>query len=141
MPALRGVCLRKHIMRAASYILLAMVAGCLSSTAPVVVGAWGGTEASLALDRSGGELNYLCGNGTVDSTWTLSKSGAFAASGAHFFGGGPDPVQGRPAHPARYSGQVNGDLLTLTVTVLDLNEKLGPFTLVRGGPPVHEMCV
>jgi hypothetical protein len=128
-------------MRAASYVLLALVVGCASLTAPTVVGVWGGTQASLTLDRSGGSLTYPCGAGTIDSAWTLDGNGTFAASGEHFFGGGPVPVQGRPPHPARYTGQVNGALLTLVVTVLDLNETLGPFTLVRGGPPVHEMCV
>jgi hypothetical protein len=128
-------------MRVARYVLLALVVGCTPSTAPALVGAWGGTQASLTLERSGGALTYPCGTGTIDSTWTLSESGAFAASGQHFFGGGPDPVQGRPPHPARYTGQVSGNLLTLTVTLLDLNETLGPFTLVRGGPPVQEMCV
>jgi hypothetical protein len=128
-------------MRVARYGLLALIVGCVSLTAPAVVGTWGGTQASLALDRTGGALTYPCGAGTIDSTWTLSGSGAFSASGQHFFGGGPEPAQGRPPHPARYTGQVNGALLTLVVTVLDLNETLGPFTLVRGGPPVHEICV
>ena len=128
-------------MRPHYIALLSLVVGCASPTAPVVVGSWGGSQVSLTLDHSGGTLTYPCAAGTMDSTWTLSASGMFAASGEHFFGGGPDPAQGRPPHPARYAGEVNGALLTLTVTVLDLNETLGPFTLVRGGPPVHEICV
>ena len=128
-------------MRLRFIALLPLVVSCASPTAPVVAGTWGGTQVSLALDRSGGALTYPCGTGTIDSTWTLSETGVFAASGRHFLGGGPVPPQGSPPHPARYDGQVNGAVLTLTVTVLDLNETLGPFTLVRGGPPVHEMCV
>lgn len=128
-------------MRVTPYALLGLVIGCASPTAPTVVGAWGGTQVSLTLDRSGGALTYACGAGTIDSAWTLSGSGMFTASGEHYFGGGPVPPQGSTPHPAQYTGQVNGDVLTLTVTLLDLHETLGPFTLVRGGPPVHELCV
>jgi hypothetical protein len=50
------------------------------------------------------------------------------------------PPQGHPPHPARYSGQVNGDDLTLTVTLSDLSQSLGPFHLIRRGPAVLEQC-
>ncbi len=48
---------------------------------------------------------------------------------------------GRPPHPATYSAKVAGDHMTLTVTVPDAGVTLGPFDLVRGGPPVTQMCV
>jgi hypothetical protein len=122
-------------------MLLLLALGCLSPTAPDVLGSWGGKEASLVLTTSGGALSYPCGAGTIDSAWTLSSAGLFVASGQHFFGGGPVPPQGPTPHPARYSGQVQGDDLTLTVTLTDLGQALGPFHLVRGGPPVVEQCV
>lgn len=115
--------------------------GCSSLTAPEMVGEWGGNEASLTLTRSGGTVSYACGAGTIDSTWTLTAAGHFEATGEHFFGGGPVSVEGRTPHPARYTGVVAGDSLTLTVTLLDLDDTLGPFHLVRGGPPVFEICV
>jgi hypothetical protein len=119
----------------------ALIAGCASPVAPSILGEWGGTQASLTLTLSGGTLSYPCGAGTIDSAWTLEAGGQFSATGEHFFGGGPMPVQGRPPHPARYTGTVAGNILTLTVTVIDLDQKLGPFHLVRGGPPVPELCV
>ncbi len=128
-------------MRAAVLLLAALALGCESPTAPAVVGEWGGTQASLTLSLSGGAITYPCGAGTIDPAWTLSGDGTFSASGEHFFGGGPVPIGGAMPHPAHYTGQVAGDVLTLSVTLLDLNETLGPFRLVRGGPPVHEMCV
>lgn len=131
----------KVSMRAFPLLSLALVCGCSFLTAPGVLGNWGGREASLVLARSGGTLSYACGAGTIDSGWTLTPSGDFTASGRHFFGGGPAPAQGRPPHPARYAGVVDGDTLSLTVTVTDLGETLGPFHLVRGGPPVLEQCV
>jgi hypothetical protein len=115
--------------------------GCSSLTAPEIVGEWGGTEASLALTRLGGTVSYACGAGTIDSTWTLTPAGQFEASGQHFFGGGPVPAEGRTPHPALYHGDLEGDHLTLSVTLLDLDQTIGPFHLVRGGPPVTEICL
>ena len=127
-------------MRVPNVVLLPLALGCCSPIAPALLGSWGGTEASLVLTSSGGTLSYVCGAGTVDSAWTLSDAGQFLASGQHFFGGGPVPPQGRPPHPARYTGQVQGDVFTLAVTLSDLNQSLGPFHLVRGGPTVEELC-
>ncbi len=129
-------------MRVARLAALALAAGCASATGPTaVVGQWGGAQASLVLTRAGGTISYLCGSGTIDSTWTLTADGLFAATGEHFFGGGPVPAGGSTPHPATYAGQVDGDHLTLTVTVTDLKTTLGPFVLVRGGPLVHQLCV
>ena len=115
--------------------------GCQSPVAPRVVGTWGGTQASLILDPSGGTVSYPCGAGTVDSTWSFTSDGRFTGSGLHYFGGGPAPAQGRQPHPARYTGQVAGDNLDLSVILTDVNQTLGPFRLVRGGPVVRELCV
>ena len=130
-------CNTKHLP---NLVVLLLALGCSSPTAPAVLGSWGGTQASLVLTPAGGTLSYACGAGTVDSAWMLSDAGRFLASGQHFFGGGPVPPQGHPPHPARYTGQVQGDVFTLSVTLSDLNQSLGPFHLVRGGPTVEEVC-
>lgn len=123
-----------------AFSLLAAI-GCASPTLPDLSGEWGGTQASMVLAPSGGTLSYACGAGTIDSAWSLASDGRFTASGLHYFGGGPLPPQGRPPHPARYSGQVDGDVLMLTVVLTDLSQTLGPFRLIRGGPVLHELCV
>ncbi len=122
------------------FCLLAII-GCTSPTLPEVVGKWGGTQASMTLEPSGGTLSYQCGAGTIDSAWSLASGGRFTASGRHYFGGGPLPPEGRPPHPARYTGQIEGRVLTLTVVLTDLGQTLGPFRLIRGGPVVDEICV
>ena len=131
-------------MRPARFSLLGFLAtmvACASPTAPSVEGVWGGTEASLSLARDGGVVTYLCGSGTMDSSWTLSRDGQLAGTGVHFFGGGPIPPGGQPPHPARYSARIDGNTMMLTVTVTDLGQTLGPFRMVRGGAVVSEMCV
>jgi hypothetical protein len=120
---------------------LVSLLACSTPTAPVAEGSWGGAQASLVLTPSGGMVSYPCGNGTIDSTWTLTPDGRFTATGQHFFGGGPIPPEGHPPHPARYVGLVAGERLTLTIIVLDLSDTLGPLHLTRGGPPVAEQCV
>ena len=121
--------------------LLAVLAACSAPTAPEAQGGWGGPDASLSLSRAGGVLSYACGAGTMDATWTVSRDGQLTGTGQHFFGGGPVPSEGRAPHPARYSGRIDGDTLVLTVTLTDLGQTLGPFSLVRGGPMVQEVCV
>jgi hypothetical protein len=123
------------------YAMALTILACATPTGPQLEGRWGGTEASLALARSGGSLTYPCGAGTIDSTWTLTRDGRFDGTGQHFFGGGPIPPQGHPPHPARYAGQLHGSRFTFTVTLLDVPETLGPFHLIRGGPPMSEQCV
>lgn len=105
-----------------------------------IIGSWGGQTASLQLTTSDGTISYQCGTGTIDPGWTLSADGRFSATGQHYFGGGPVSAEGRPPHPAHYSGSVQGDNLALTVTVTDLGQTLGPFQMTRDGPAVHELC-
>ena len=124
-----------------AFVALAGAAACASATAPDAVGAWGGTQASLMLTAAGGTVSYQCGSGQVDSTWTVSSTGSFLATGEHYFGGGPVPVGGPAPHPAVYRGDVDGDTFTFTVTLTDLSETLGPFRMVRGGPQVQEICL
>jgi hypothetical protein len=126
---------------AVALLLIAAAVACSDATAPGLEGSWGGPQASLILTGSGGALTYLCGAGTIDSGWAVSRDGKFAGSGQHFFGGGPLPPQGRPPHPATYAGYLAGAHLVLTVTLTDLQQVLGPFDLLRGGPPVTEQCV
>ena len=119
--------------------IIALLA-CSDTTAPIADGTWGGREASLQLTNAGGSLSYACGTGTIDSGWTISRDGRLTGTGQHFFGGGPVPPQGHPPHPATYVGRVVEDHLSLTVTLTDLQQTLGPFDMVRGGPPVAELC-
>lgn len=121
--------------------LATLVLACSSPTAPGISGTWGGTEASLTLTAAGGTVQYQCGAGTIDSAWTISTGGVFTATGQHYRGGGPAPAGGRPPHPARYTGHVDESVLRLTVTLPDLDQVLGPYALVRGGPVVRETCL
>jgi hypothetical protein len=121
---------------------VALLASCAGAPMPdSIIGQWGGNQASLLLAASGGPLSYPCGAGVIDSSWSITADGHFSGAGVHYFGGGAVPIGGWPPHPARYTGQVEGDVLVLTVTLTDLSENLGPFHLIRGGPDVQETCL
>ena len=135
------VSIHPSIGRGCLALVATFVVACASSDAPVAEGSWGGQSASLVLERGGGVLGYSCGSGTMDATWTVSADGHLTGTGQHFFGGGPLPSGGRPPHPATYAGNIDGRVLVLTVTLTDLKQTLGPFTMVRGGPPVQEICL
>ena len=113
-------------------LFLLLVLGCAGPTSPDPTGAWGGQDANLTLSRAGGTIEYGCGLGTIDSTWSVSSAGRFEATGEHFTEGGPLPIGGVPPHPARYRGTMRGRWLTLSVSLTDLGQTLGPYTLERG---------
>ena len=95
----------------------------------------------MVLGANGGQITYQCGSGTIDPGWSFSADGGFQATGQHFFGGGPVPSGGRKPHPAVYEGRVEGDRMTLHVTLSDTGDTLGPYELIRDGPVVSEVCL
>jgi hypothetical protein len=115
--------------------------GCSEETAPSIGGQWGGPEATLLLSTAGGTVEFLCGSGTIDPGWGIAPGGPWNATGQYFTGGGPIPAEGRPPHPAAYSGMIRGDVLTFSVSVPDLSTTLGPYTVTRGAPGAFEICL
>ena len=125
-------------VRVPALFLLAL--GCASPTSPDPTGQWGSNVANLSLSRSGGTIEYGCGLGTIDSSWSVASSGRFTATGLHFPEGGPVPIGGIPPHPARYVGTLRGRWLTLSVTLTDLDQTMGPYTLERGKQVLLVKC-
>ena len=130
----------RHFQRVTG-LLLILGLGCESPTGPDVAGQWGGAEADLTLAASGGSIEYPCATATIDPAWKLSRDGHWSGTGQHFFGGGPLPAGGQPPHPVSYSGQLTGKTLTFTVTLLDLHQVLGPYTVERGRSVALNYCL
>ncbi len=120
---------------------LLLLLACEGPTGPGVTGQWGGPEAAMTLSDQGGSVLYACGEGTVDPDWHLSPGGRWSATGRHYFGGGPVPAGGHQPHPASYQGMLTDSKLRFTVTLTDLGEILGPFTLVRNGSGPGNQCL
>lgn len=84
---------------------------------PPLVGEWGGPQVHLSLDETGGRINFACASATIDSAVYLDAGGKFSAAGRHEdFAGGPAQADtAQPSTPARYTGQLDGDTLRLSV--------------------------
>jgi len=108
-----------------------------------VTGEWGGEHVGLTLDSTGGRLEYDCAAGTIAEPVIPATDGRFAATGTHTPGmGGPDRIDYvPPSYPARYTGTVRGDTMTLRVAVPSRDLTLGPFRLRRDTEPRILRCL
>lgn len=122
-------------------LALAACAGVPSAGVPLT-GRWGGQHVGLELGPAGGTLDYDCAAGRIDGPLLPRADGSFEASGTHTPGtGGPERFGViPPSHPARYSGVVRGDRMTLRVAVAN-GTAIGPVTLRLGAEPVLMRCL
>jgi len=105
-------------------------------------GTWGGDHIGVEVSDGGATFDYDCAHGSVERVLTLDESGNFEATGFHVkehFGPvhASDDTKGQPA---RYVGHVEGDTMTVAVTLTDTKEMVGTFTLKYGKPPRVFKC-
>lgn len=120
------------------------LAGCATApSARSLAGEWGGNHVGLDLGEAIGKLEYDCATGTIDEPLLIDSSGRFTGVGTHRPGtGGPDRVGViPPSYPARYSGSVRGEVMTLVVDVEAINARLGPYALRHGAVPNLTRCL
>jgi hypothetical protein len=114
-------------------------------TAPptVITGDWGGVHAGLVATPDSGTLEYDCAAGRITEPLRPRSDGSFTALGTHSPGhGGPIRIdEVVPKRPARYTGRVDGDHLTLTVVMTDSAVTVGTFDLYRGRSPHVFKCL
>jgi hypothetical protein len=86
-------------------------------------------------------LEYDCGHGSIDMPFVVDGDGRFDVAGVHVFEhGGPVHNDEVPdAHAARYTGQVEGETMTLTLSVPDRGVS-ETFSLVRDAPGSIVRC-
>ncbi len=96
-------------------------------------GMWGGERVRLQVTEAGATIEYDCGHGSIDQPLVADANGKFDLTGTHVKERpGPQREGESNSHPASYTGQINGDKLTLNVTLKDTKERIGTFTLTRG---------
>jgi hypothetical protein len=104
-----------------------------ATAARVKAGMWGGEHVRLEVTDAGAVIEYDCGRGTIDQPLVTDVGGRFSARGHHVRErGGPVRVDEPPPPSARYTGQVTGKTMKLTVAVEGEKKPLGPFTLTYG---------
>jgi hypothetical protein len=109
----------------------------------VPTGTWGGDHIGLEVTDEGAEVEYDCAHGTINQQMVLDRAGNFNLSGtyAREHGGPVRRDEGSTSRPARYTGHIDGQTMTLTVTLTETNETLGTFTLTHGGAPQVTKCL
>ena len=114
-------------------------------------GTWGGEHIGIVVDPSlsstAALVEFDCATGRIDWPFTLGADGRFDATGVYIQGhGGPvregDP-QPQDVHPARYSGTVRGEVMSLDVMRLDDPTAHAPqhYTLRKGANPHVFKCL
>lgn len=112
------------------------VAASTPTPAPASVpeGVWGGTGIRVEVREGKAKIELDAAHGETDGPLVLDGSGAFDAAGT-FARERPGPTRaGAPekGEPAHFRGTVDGDVLTLTVTVGRDSVAAGPLQARRG---------
>ena len=117
-----------------------MLAGCAGTSSPIteVTGTWGGEDAGLIASDTSAHVHIGCTLGDTDSPIHPLADGSFNASGTYNVDA--FPIDRGVTHPARFTGRIDGDVMTLTVTLTDTGRQLGPVTLTRGKEPKMGPC-
>ena len=127
--------LRARVVVSCLVALLPLGVSCSSFAAPSdLTGSWGGEHISLVVTDSGATAQFDCASGTIDAPLVPDDAGRFVAPGTFTPGRGGPILQGDtlPSHPARYTGQVKSNTMTLTIVETDSETNVGTFTLQRG---------
>ena len=97
-------------------------------------GIWGGPHVQMDVGADGASLEFDCAHGATDGPLAPDKDGRFDLAGYFVLerGGPVRAGQKEKRRPARYSGRVEGETMTLDVTLTDGGEHMGTFTLTRG---------
>jgi hypothetical protein len=114
-----------------------------SDTRQKILGSWGGFHAGLTLTETGGTLEFDCARGSIDEPFLVDTQGKFDFKGT-YVREHPGPIHSgeKPErYPARYTGSVQGDRMTITGMVPDRNQSLGPFELFQGKKPNVHKCL
>ena len=97
-------------------------------------GIWGGDHISLEVTDSGAEINYDCAHGSITEKIVPDGRGNFVVKGLHVREH-PGPIrqgEDQAGKPATYHGLIDGETMTLTVTLSGSDEAVGTFTLTHG---------
>lgn len=109
----------------------------------VRIGVWGGNHIIMEVIDFGAKIEYDCADGTIDQTMELDDHGYFEVTGKHTRRR-PGPARSNQEpdrHDARYRGRVDGNRMTLTVTLIESKEPVGTFSLKFGERPELTRCL
>jgi hypothetical protein len=120
-------------------IFVALACSAATST-PItqVVGTWGGDNAGLIVSNTDVHVHIGCTLGDAVGPIHPDANGRFEATGTYNVNA--YPVDRGITHPARFTGQIIQQTMTLTVSLTDTARVLGPVTLIYGKDPKMGPC-
>jgi hypothetical protein len=106
------------------------------------LGLWGGEHISIEVTEQGATVEYDCAHAAINQRIILDRRGRFDVSGMQVLErGGPvrqnDQLAG---YPVRFTGEVNGKRMKLSVRKSAARELIGTFTLVYGNEARLRKC-
>lgn len=117
------------------------VVGCSAATStPItdVAGTWGGDNAGLIVTGNDVHVHIGCTLGDAIGPIHPDTNGRFEFSGNYNVDA--YPVDRGITHPATFTGRIAGRTMTMTVTLTDTGQVLGPVTLTYGKEPKMGPC-
>ncbi len=106
-------------------------------------GHWGGQSVAMEVTDSGATLEFACAHATITEALVPDANGKFAVKG-RFIKERPGPMRegdDNTGQPATYTGAVDGQTLTLSITLTDTDESVGTFALTVGKPSRIRKCL
>ena len=97
-------------------------------------GKWGGQGVAMEIGDKGGTIEFDCAHGTISERITANANGTFAVKGT-FIREHPGPIrkdEDPQASAVTYSGTVDGENMTLTISPEGNGETLGTYKLTQG---------
>jgi hypothetical protein len=136
----RSTCIRHLLIGVLALFLLQVGIEAAPEASSVSEGSWGGEHMILEVSAKGAEIELDCAHGQIAQRISLDRHGDFDVAGtfAPEHGGPVLRDETMPPKQARYSGHVDGNTMSLTVTAG--KEKVGMFTLTRGSHPLLRKC-
>jgi len=108
----------------------------------LTVGLWGGEHIRLEVTTEGATVEYDCAHGTISQRIVVNSRGRFVVDGAYVAEhGGPVRMNEQAGSvPVRFTGQIRGKRMTLTVRRSDTKKLIGTFTLLYGQESALVKC-
>jgi len=128
-------------MRGLTAFSLIILAACYSNPSDPITeikGTWGGENAGLIATDTSAHVHIGCTLGDTGTPIRPDVYGHFDVTGTYNVDA--YPVDRGIIHPARFTGSVSGNELTLTVTLTDNGTVLGPVKLQQGKEPKMGPC-
>src|ERR1041384_8884266 len=113
-------------------LLVISVAARIQKMRHISTGVWGGQHISMKVGAKSATIEYDCANGVIDGPLVVDADGNFNLRGTHHTerGGPVRADETSKGQPATYSGSIEGNKMTLTLKLADLEPET--FTLEKG---------